>query len=417
MIFFTGCHDPNKTGSQVLPDEDIINGVFTDTFTISLNSFRLDTVNTMNLSQVMFGDYIDPEFGHISAAAHMQFTVEGSGTSLFDSTTAILDSVVLELGISGAYGRTSDKLTMEIFEINDSTFDVDSNFNSSTVLQHTGVELSGNYVLDMGSGALKNLRIPLDSAFGEKLLNAGKDTLNAASSFNDFFNGLLIRVQPVSLTSREPGAIYYVDVSSPNTSIHLYYKDGGVDRDHKFQMDVGSVLGETGNSARFTQILRTDYSTKLFGIHVDDTNQNEYEFMQAGALTKMHFKLPFLDSLYPIGINKAELILYVDQEFLGSAGRYQPSSQIFVFESDATGKDELDLTAPIALVSYNSLNGTYTIPLSTYTAEVLAGIRENNGIIIQPASNGVTMNRCVIGGTANAALAPKFRVIYTTFPE
>ena len=67
-------------------------------------------------------------------------------------------------------------------------------------------------------------------------------------------------------------------------------------KDFVFQVDLD-------NSARFTQIKRTEYENKLMGLNVDDFQLNDYEFISAGANIKMHIAFPYLDSLFPIGIN------------------------------------------------------------------------------------------------------------------
>ncbi len=417
MVITSACHNPNETGAGLLPEGDQINAVFTDSFTIELNSFLVDSVNTTNLTYVMFGDYIDPEFGHISAGSGIQFTIIGTGNKLIDSSNAVLDSVFLDLVITDAYGRTSDPLELEVFEITDPGFHVDSLFNSKTALNLSTTELSGGYVLEFGSSPVGKISIPLDSAFGWHLLTTPEDTLASNEIFNEYFSGLFIAAVPVALNSREPGAIYSIDVRDSETAIRLHYHEDSISKEFSFVVDAGTTTGQKGNSARYSKISRTDAASHLIGQHIDQPLLNDFEFIQAGALVKMHFRLPHLLSIYPIGINKAELILYPDPEVLGSEFRFQPPSSVFAFESDSTGRKEINLADPVALASFNQTTGAYTIPLSRYTAEVLAGIRTDYGLIIEPAANGVSMNRAVIGGTGNASIAPKFKVIYTTFPK
>jgi hypothetical protein len=148
---------------------------------------------------------------------------------------------------------------------------------------------------------------------------------------------------------------------------------------------------------------------------IDDSRDPmvKYGVIEAGALVTLFVKIPGLASLDPAAINKAELILNVDPEFLGSIDRFAPPTRIFVFVADSAGTSELDPTAVISTADYNPVTRRYVVPLTNNLQTILAGRSPNNGFIIVPADFGVSMNRGIIAGPGHPTLAPKLRVIYT----
>ena len=118
MLFFNACKDPNDAGLGVLPDNDLINAEYVDTFTITMRSQMIDSVRTGNLTQDMLGDYLDPEFGRISAGTAAQFRLTGANVVFGNNPANLtLDSIMLRLDLEGFYGRYNDPLELEIFEL------------------------------------------------------------------------------------------------------------------------------------------------------------------------------------------------------------------------------------------------------------------------------------------------------------
>ncbi|MFN0203164.1 MAG: DUF4270 family protein [Bacteroidia bacterium] len=433
MLFLQGCNQFNSTGKDVLPEDELLNIGVIDTLTFDIETQRLDSVDTDEQTTFthIFGNMIDPEFGQFSAGIFTQFRYSGSelnfgGTAGTDTLQA--DSIVLILDFIGKYGRQESPQRMKVQEITQ-PFLKDSTYRSNDALAvNTNQELSSKKSLDFAiTGYPDVLRVKLDKNLAEKILFAPNDSLKTNDAFTNYFKGLYISTYPVSFLSREPGAMYYVGLSSSasETKLRLYYssKSGKTKKTQDFFV--------TNTTRQFHNIQRSDFENRMFGQAL--TNKNgQYHFVQSGALTQMLVKFPHLKKLGRIGINKAELIFKTDPKFLGakigSDYRYAPPI-LEVFRADSSGQiiddDVLTLDRP----SFNVSDSSYRIILNNHFQRIVSGISENNGIIIRPSRNGDDVNssalianslrRVILGGKncPEPVLRPKLRIIYTKLPE
>ena len=407
MILFTACKDPNETGFGVLPEEDHIAAGYIDTFTVYASTIQVDSVLTQQAQYQLFGTYVDPEFGRLQTGFYTQFSI-GNNVNFGDSTLA-LDSIVLYLTIDDSYGKWEDEQQLEIYEIDEAMPD-DSLFSNDTLALKRSVELSNGYTVNFGDiGGITELAIPLDASLGNKFLTADPDSqLIDNASFREFFKGLYVTATPTNLFSREPGGIFYGNLESTASRLSMYYKDGGEEKIFDFQ------ISSTTN--RFHNVTRTESADKLFGSTLASGDLNpQYHFIQSGGLIKMFVKFPTLDILAANGINKAELILPVEKDFLGSNDRFEPPPTLFAYlaEDDSLTEASGD---PFSSADFDTDNNQYAIRLTNYAMQVVNEKLDNFGLILIPSNRATTMNRVVLGGTGNPISAPVLKVTYTTLP-
>lgn len=414
MLFFTACTSPNDAGIEVLPDDDLVSGQFVDTFSIEMSTLTVDSVLTERLTRNLVGNYVDEELGWIFAETYVQPRLTGSNLVFGNNPADLeLDSIVLRLDLTGFYGRYNDPVPLEILEIKED-FPTNRTLTSKdALLVDDTYDYAAGYEIDFSAlpGFLDFIDIRLDDSLGRKLLFADPDSLLNNSTFVDFFKGLCIRSKPVSQsTSREPGGIFTWDPTSTNSRLTLYYRDSMVVKSVVFDINL--------NSERFHRVTRTDFSSRLLQQAINESGDpdGQYAAVQAGALLKTFVKIPHLKSIDPAGINKAELILKVDPNFLGSGKRFAPPGKVFLFVANEDGTAELDVSSVISTGDYDPVTHEYKIPLTNNLQTILSGRLPDNGFIIVPGENGVTMNRAVLAGPGHPLLAPKLRVIYTTLP-
>lgn len=415
MLFFSACKDPNDTGIGVLPDEGLINGNYTDTFSLEFRTLAIDTVPTGALSQEMFGEYIDPYFGRIRAASYAQFRLTGNNLTFGDPQLVTLDSVILKLDLTGFYGRYNDPLELEIFEITED-FPADSLLtNESSLAVDNSYDYAGGAKIDFSGlgGFLDFVNIRLDDSLGRKFLLADEDSLVDNSVFTEFFKGLYIGVKPVSQLNREPGGIFYTDLLSGLTNLSVHYTDEtGKSRAVAFTV--------TSESPRFHSISRSEYTDKLIQtIWLDSTLTvtPTYSALQSGLLNKLYVGTPTLRNFENVIVNKAELILRIDPDYLGQDGLLEPPKTVFVFVADSTGYREYDLDQINSTATYDDTHMEYRISLTNTVMDMISGRLPDAGFVIVPGSNGITVNRAVIGGPGNAAYSPSLRITYTNIPR
>lgn len=422
ILFFLGC-DGRNIGKEVLPPGDLISIKYTDTVGVVFNTHKLDSVPTYGTDLHIFGNYIDPVFGRISASTYAQFRIPGTQLKFGSPDSLRLDSVVLTIGIAGYFGRFETPQQLVIHAITQN-WDTISYASDDTLKVDRSIDLGKGYVYNKtGSGSLRNMRIKLDNSIGEKILFAPTDSLVDNATFLKYFKGLYISSKDIqNFTSREPGATYYASLQSADTKLTLYYSKKSATTG-LFSTQATYSLIVTGASKQFHNIKRTDYESRLLGQELNaQPRPHVYEFIQSGALILNTVKFPSLKNLGRIGINKAELILKVDPAYLGAkigtTYRYLPPS-IDVYTPDSTGLKPNTIVV-FNVIPYDATLGGYAIPLTNYVQRVLNGDEENNGLLIRPTKeNGFisnTPNRTVFGGVNNPTYKPVLRIFYSTLP-
>ena len=426
MLLLGACSNSiGDTGIEVLPPTELVEIIHADTFSVELTTQIVDSISTADSSFQLFGNYIDPEFGRISATSFLQFfPPDSSLLEDADPNNLILDSLVLQLDMTNSYGRQSAPQRINVYELNED-FPIREELSSRSSLAHKGPELTGRREFSYPD-LLFDLRVRLSEEFGEKLLFAGKSNLEFIGDFTDYLQGLVVSTEPVGFVSREPGAIYQIYTGFSNTTrLNLYFKYRASATSAFNDTVVVFPLGE--EARRFHQIKRTDTADKL--LFREQNPPHTYEFLQAGSLITMTVKLPTLDQ-FPrgAGINNAELFLKVDESFLGSEGRFDPPDAIQLVYLDAKGNElpdenpagfiiENPNVADFLQIPYDSGNGGYSIKLTSYIQEVIKGSRENNGFIIKPIREPVQftayVKRGVITGINHPISPPKLDITYT----
>jgi hypothetical protein len=413
MLFvLSACTSPNDAGKDVLPQDENIKGYYVDTFSIFMNTLREDSTQTYKLSRCLFGNYYDEQFGQIFAETYIQPRVQGSNLTFgADPAELTLDSIVLTLDLTGFYGRYDDPLPLHIYEITQA-FDT-SLYSQSTLTADLSYDLARGYKVDFSgrAGFFDFITIRLDDSIGNKLLHAPTSDLASNEFFTNYFRGLLIRSESVNLSNtREPGGIFYFDPRGEKSFLKMYYKDSTAAKTYTFPINA--------NSERFHHIERTNWQGRLLeqSILPQADNGVTYGCVEAGALVNLYVGIPTVQSLDPAIINRATLVLKVDPEFTGSDDRFVPPNEVYLFVANSAHTKPRDLTVRNSFGSYSKATGEYRIPMTNTLQQILSGALPNNGFVIVPAENGVSMNRVVFGGPGHPTLAPKLEVIYTSLP-
>ncbi|MDW3650271.1 MAG: DUF4270 family protein [Bacteroidia bacterium] len=422
-LFFAGCEEDGQgIGAEVLPPEDIINFTFTDTISIEIETIVQDSINTYRATDLLFGNYADPEFGRIKATIYTEF-IARSGLDFGEADDLILDSVVLALGIRDSYGRLDLENNMEVFELDEDIPEPDlANSDVPLIIKGDNLAQGVRFTYD-SAGRAQLVRVQLDRAFGERLLKAGVENLGDALAFREFFKGFAISTEDVQFLNREPGAIFSIDVLDGTPQLQMYYKKR---ESGQFTVQTPEPFLVTGSTPRYTGIARTATEGKLIQQAIDREDlKDQLELIQAGAFVKNFVKFPHVDKMDLVAVSRAELLLSVDTSLLGSTGAFLPPAQIAPILADADGNEELNENGfPVdvefnlsAVASYDASTGTYSFDLTGYIQRLISGQIENNGILLHPASRAFTMNRAVFGGILHPTLKAKLNLTYTSLPR
>ena len=427
MLLLSACTSSiGDTGIEVLPPTELVDVVHADTFTIDLTTEIIDSISTADSSFQLMGNYIDPEFGRISATSFLQFFPPDSAAAFFadsDPNNLILDSAVLQLDMTNSYGRLQTPQQLRIYELEEE-FPIRENLSSRSTLAQKKAELSGGKKTSYNN-ILFDLRVRLDREFGERLLFAGNN-LKTIKDFTDNFIGLSVSTVPVGFLSREPGAVFQVYTGFGNATRMILYFQYRASATSTF-VDTTAIFPIGEEARRFHQITRSETNSKLLVAEQDPPNT--YEFMQAGSLIVLKVKLPSLDQFRRgTGINNAELFLKIDEDFLGSDGRFDPPDAIQLVYLDENGNELPDENpagfilenpgvADILQIPYDNTAHAYRIKLTSYIQEVIKGSRENHGFVLKPIREPVQfqayVKRGVFTGVNHPVSPPKLSITYT----
>lgn len=416
MLFFqTACTSPNDAGKEVLPQDETITGHYVDTFSIYMKTLRIDSTQTYKLSRCLFGNYYDDQFGHIFAETYIQPRVAGSNLTFgADPAKLTLDSIVLTLDLTGFYGRYDDPLPLNIHEITQAFPSDSSVYSRSSLTTDSTYELSRGYKVDFSgrAGFFDYIGIRLDDSLGRKLLYANPTNLASNAAFTAFFKGLRIRSEAASqVNTREPGGVFSFDPRSEKSFLTLHYKDSTATKKYVFPINA--------NSERFHRIDRTDLAGKLLDqvISAPDDLNMPYGCIEAGALVQLYVGIPSMKSLDPAIINRANLVLKVDPQYAGSLERFNPPSELYLFVADSSHAKPVNYNVINSTGSYSKATNEYRIPMTNTLQQILKGALSDQGFILVPGENGISLNRVVLGGPGHPTLQPRLEVIYTSLPQ
>lgn len=364
-----------------------------------------DSIYTSDFGGVL-GCYKDAYFGEIHVDIYTQISMLKSST--IDYSEYILDSVRLDLGISGLYPAATSNYPKEIFlqvyQLAEELVKDSSQYHYSTDSVACGNELfSGKVSLSMDSTVSKpSISVLLDN---EDFLNCFKAKFTSSSSLISATKGLCIKAN-LSLSDGD-GALVYIDQSdSSSTGVNLYYRKTET-------ADTSSVqkFGIGSSSYQFSRYRYNYTGTALtpFVNNIHDSiegNPNLYIQNLSGVCAKIN--LPDLkewNEAHPGAIiNNAILVL----PLITDAVNNEPIPQLICQAYTATGSKtpilDLSTTTSEAILTsfggkYDSNKKEYRMRITRHVQNILNGEFKGNGLNIIGYNRRTVANRSVIDGS------------------
>ncbi len=459
-VFFllNACNKADITGSDILPPQDNVDVLFTDTLSI-ISGTALDTVVRVydvdfnnQLALYLCGKLDDPAFGTSESEIFTQFRLS---TTNPDFTDVVFDSLMLSLAyaVDGHSGEFSMPQTYHVYRINEdldaaATYYSDQTFGVDPVAVGSLVGHIPNFTDSVtvdGEKQFPQMRIPLDAAFANDLLDPNNaSAYTTTSDFLNFFKGLNIQPDPSNT------AMVRFNFASPDTRLSLYYSSISfrdsftidmVTMDTTFVIDPMTSLpyqvevktprffnmiinSQTAKTVHFEQ----DPSLGTVQSYLDGTasNPQELSFIQGMEGLNATVEFPYAEEIDDVIVNKAELEVFIAAPEDSLLYPYPP--QLIVTKKDSDG--ELVLIGDV-LVSLNAsgnfqvFGGTptldtdgvnsfykYTLNLSGHFQDIIDGI-ENEKIFISIFPREESATRVILGGSQNATQQMKLNLIYT----
>ena len=230
-IFWVSCTKTTETiGNGLLSDNDHIGVAYIDTLHISCHSQLVDSMPTKGISTVLLGSIMDPVMGLTNANIITQLHL--SSTNHYFGDNPVIDSVVLQLSLTGYYGDTTTLQTVHVYALAD-TLSSSLTYYQFNDMEVTGEDLANGFQFRphphtkgtvVGNDTLTQpvIRIPLSNSFGEQLAAADSAIFGSSEAFKEYFYGLKISCESVG----QDGAISYINPTSNTvTQLQVYYRE------------------------------------------------------------------------------------------------------------------------------------------------------------------------------------------------
>jgi hypothetical protein len=405
LLILSSCEDAEETGLNLLPSEDVINTVFTDTTTVSTTTVTEDSIRADELSAQLIGCDYSTTFGLSLANVFTQVNLEGTPTF---GVLPVADSLVLLLTYSGYYGDTTGLQTVDVYRLTEEMI-VGNTYYSTDTFNRENTKLATlpylpqpNTRIIVGNDTIvPHIRIKLAQALADEIIGLnGQSQLSSNADWLAYFQGLKIESQPVSY----PGAISYLDFF--HSALSLYFHNATDTSVYSF-----SLTGARVNN------FRHDFTGSRAGMQLNDpTSHDSINFIQsmAGLKTKITFPYlkHFLDS-GSIAINRAELTISAGEVIVP----YSLPGQLYIVTTTNDGT----LIFPIDYfesTSYyggglNSASGEYKFNIGRQLQRYLTGEVDNADFYLVTSSSGVEATRAIIKSGSNLSGKMKLSIFYT----
>ncbi|MCB0754200.1 MAG: DUF4270 domain-containing protein [Flavobacteriales bacterium] len=326
MVAFSACKEPEGIGLDVLPEGEEMPIDWT-LIPVEAQTVRYDSVRTSGRGSYAIGDFGDPIFGNVQSQMYTQFLLNSEPGPF--TTADVIDSVVLNLSYTGSYGRVDKLRGLHRFGVYEILEDMllnevsasDTAFYSNYSIQNISatplgtIEFHPDLLNDVVSGQDTigpSLRIRLDNDLGVRIKNS--INLNDNDLFVDEFKGLNIRsISPTM--PYDQGSLLFFDMNSSDSRLELFY--------HNAEDTVQYLFSINNNNALFTNV-NHEFSTEVADAMTGGTAVGDDKlYVQSLAGTRIKLKFPTLRDLNDLGavaINKAELVVPVDENSLDDFG-------------------------------------------------------------------------------------------------
>ncbi len=468
MLAFFACTKITNTniGGGLFPPVDGVTNKDTVLDVVTKNQ-SFDTVAVGFSDDHVLGYTNDPVFGNTTAAINFQVALPNSVFSFgggVPKTSLQLDSIVLSFSYKGASGDKTSHLGLHVYEMDpENKFSVNSAYNNKVSFEKGNELTEFNTAKDVDIATLGNpdtlkqfnedatnqVRIRLNSAFGERLLNDYDSSREYQddSTFHNYVKGFIVEAE------QRGNALLSLNLSDTSTRLSVYYHypngSGGVDSAvRRFATNALSCASSNSiNRNYFGTDISNNFPSSL-------KPQDSLIYIQTSPGTYAKIKIPGLDSLPNIIVHRAEILMqqvpdvtsFSDTAFtapnLFLAAYIQDSAKRFAVPFDIQyssgsivnlstfGISPIKKTDPFS----GKVISTYSFDISRYVQSVVTRNDSAYDFILwapynyylypsidaiystpiaTPALNSVAIGRVRIGGGNNSRYKMRLHIVYS----
>ncbi len=400
---FVSCEKPEQN-SGLLPNEDLVNILSTDSFQIKATTQAIDSLSVSQSAGLVLGSYNDPIFGKVASELYLGFTLDKSNVAFGnDIMDLVADSLVVVLPYTSYYGNeipTADAQTIEAYELTQK-IELAQAYYSTNTIEYNPTLLVANTVLPKPMDSIINsvtnrkqapqMRFKLDAGTAQRFLEEGTPGhigLQNDANFQNFFKGVCLK----SNTNQTAGHGGIATFNPITTKLVLYYHFVSTGKSSSFEFIVGS-------SPKVVNHFIHKYDGTEVGQALNNATNSVAGYVQGVAGTYMEVKFPSMPAFYAantIHVAKAELTIKPEAApiFVAPAG-------LFVLRKDATNNfrslPEYGSGSVYNSVSYDYSKSGYVVNVTSYIQDILG---RENGKTPQAITSGLYFL------TANGAISP-----------
>ncbi len=396
--------------------------VLLDTLSANLSTILIDSIETLDMENMLVGKYIDDEFGPVASSAAFELYPPGS---ISDDENEVFDSLTLVLGFGDlAYGDTLQPQTLKVHRLlEELETDEDGVIYNTTKFEYDDTPL-GEVTYIPRPFKDDSVVIRLDDALGEEFFNLMQeedDDIASDEDFLEYFKGLVLVPE-----DGNTAVLSFANDSSTFMSLHTHLP--GLSRSEKRYK---FTFGTSSENYNHIECDRSDtplaaLSTQRVAIPSSETDNKAY--LQAGAGILMRVDFPSLGRLleFETGniVYKVELQLQV---YPGSDSQVDPPEQLLMYYTDKYNNllsEIVDSDSETVYSNYYSDElyneyKVYTLDLTEFVTDELSDgyIDEDIGVIVSLPEDDFkgTLDRLVIDGRNSSEYRPVLNVYCVLF--
>ena len=411
LLAFAACKkSPETIGNNLISDNNYLGIYHTDTAEIVCHSY-LDSIATKNALNAMLGAMKDPVFGTTEAGFYTQFRFSVAGQNF--GSNPVMDSLVLQLYLSGYYGDTTDLQTAHVYMLTDSLSQDESYYSYSTVAAGSTDHANGfqfrprphTKALVIGNDTVGQpiIRIPLSQELGNFLMNLDTTAYSRPDLFKSHFPGLHVTCGPVS----EEGAISSINLTSNTfTMLQLYYHDATTpDKPMRYNYYVTSSDTYFNHFDHDYTQASPEFINQVLDGEVGLGQSTVYLQTMGGVRTHVLFPnlshwTDSLEGSYLI-VNEAKLILPASSALVDSSVFTHPTNFILLgFNADSSTYLLPDYYEGSSYFggTYNASTNTVTFRISEYMQDMIMKKKDNMGLSLGINGAAYNAHRWMVNG-------------------
>lgn len=430
LLFISSCKKDNTIGADILPQDDLLNVRFSDTFTLTSKTLADTFLRSDKLAKNYLGVINDALFGFQKASIAIE--VDKPNTVYDDTlmTTFTVDSVVLFLKYNSIYGDTTVAQSFEVSTISTPINENSAYYSNSGLFPGSGViGTLSNYTYTPNSNPVSTsttdsigtngiLRVRLNSSVGYTIINLGQNVLRDSALFKAAFPGILIE------NSTNSGkAMAEIDLSSSYSSITIFYKDKyNVVKNMKLYTSLlknnsGSLTTRVNGVNLFSNTLPSVIQNTISsGLTSDSVN---YILGQGG--TTVRLSLPTIANLGRVAVNKA--VITLTQLEQNSQPEFITPYYLALLKRNASGNldvlptnDGIGILDTVAKDDFGNKISRYSFNITKYIQAISVGSVTNSDLYIATYRSAGTdgtinvLNSILNGSVINVGYTP-YRVV------